>query len=124
MLVVSTQAAERQKMKYLVTASEGPGWSTPEEALKVLEKGVLPTFDILLKLEAEKRIVAGGLPVGERKLIFILEASSNEEVDQVLRDIPLWGVLKWEVIPLESFDGRAQKERSVLSELKKQRTNA
>jgi hypothetical protein len=39
MLVVSAQAAERQKMKYLVTASEGPGWSTPEEALKVLEKG-------------------------------------------------------------------------------------
>ena len=69
MLVVSAQAAERQKMKYLVTASEGPGWSTPEEALRVLEKGVLPTFDILLKLEAEKRIVAGGLPVGERKLI-------------------------------------------------------
>ena len=105
-------------------ALEGPGWSTPEEALKVLEKGVLPTFDILLKLEAEKRIVAGGLPVGERKLIFILEASSNEEVDQVLRDIPLWGVLKWEVIPLESFEGRAQKERSVLSELKKQLSNA
>jgi hypothetical protein len=60
MLVVSARAAERQKMKYLVTASEGPGWSTPEEALKVLKKGVLPTFDILLKLEAEKRIVAGG----------------------------------------------------------------
>jgi hypothetical protein len=40
MLVVPAQAAaERQKMKYLVTASEGPGWSTPEEALKVLEKG-------------------------------------------------------------------------------------
>ena len=83
--VVSAQAAERQKMKYLVTASEGPGWSTPEEALNVLEKGVLPTFDILLKLEAEKRIVAGGLPVGERKLIFILEASSNEEVPSPAR---------------------------------------
>jgi hypothetical protein len=89
MLVVSAQAAaERQKMKYLVTASEGPGWSTPEEALKVLETGVLPTFDILLKLEAEKRIVAGGLPVGERKLIFILEASSNEEVDQACEIFP------------------------------------
>jgi hypothetical protein len=120
MLAVSAQAAEGQKMKYLVTASEGPGFSTPEEALKVLEKGVLPTFDSLLKLEAEKRIVAGGLPVGERKFIFILEASSNEEVDQILRDIPAWGVFKWQVIPLQSFEGRAQKERSVLSELKKQ----
>src|SRR6266849_7903582 len=105
MLAVSTQAAEGQKTKYLVTASEGPGFSTPEEALKVLEKGILPTFDSLLKLEAEKRIVAGGLPVGERKFIFILEASSNEEVEQILRDIAVWGVLKWQVIPLQSFDG-------------------
>ena len=120
MLGVCAQAADGPKMKYLVIASEGPGFSTPEETLKVLEKGVLPTLDSLLKLEAEKRIVAGGLPVGERKLIFILEASSNEEVDQVLRDIPGWGVFKWQVIPLQSFDGRAQKERSVLSEMKKQ----
>ena len=42
MLAVSAQAVEGQKMKYLVTASEGPGWSTPEEALKVLEKESCP----------------------------------------------------------------------------------
>jgi len=88
MLAVSAQAAEGQKMKYLVTASEGPGWSTPEEALKVFEKGVLPTFDILLKLEAEKRIVAGGLPVGERKLIFILEAASKRRLTKSCEIFP------------------------------------
>jgi hypothetical protein len=108
-----------QKMRYLVTASEGPGFSTPEETVQVLEKGILPTFDALHKLEADQKIIAGGLPVGERKFVFILEASSNEEADQIVREIPAWGVLKWQVTPLQSFEGRAEKERNVLSELKK-----
>lgn len=106
-------------MRYLVIASEGPGFSSPEEAIQVLEKGVLPTLDVLMKLEADNKIVAGGLPVGERKFVFILEASSSEEADQILRDIPAWGVFKWQVMPLQSFRGRAEKERSVVSDLKK-----
>ncbi len=119
-LAVAAKAGEGQKMRYLVIASEGPGFSTPQEALQVLEKAVLPNFDALMRLEADKKIIAGGLPVGERKFVFILEASSNEEGDQILRDLPAWGVLKWQVTPLQSLEGRAQKERSVVSELKKQ----
>jgi hypothetical protein len=106
-------------MKYLVVGSEGPGFTSPGEALEVLEKGILPTFDALLKLEADKKIVAGGLPVADRAFVFILEASSNDEVDQILRDIPAWGVLKWKVTPLQSFEGRADKERSIVEALKK-----
>jgi muconolactone delta-isomerase len=107
-------------MKYLVTGSEGPGFTSPEQAVEVLERGILPTFDALMKLEADKKILAGGLPVGDRALVFILEAASHEEVDQLLRDLPAWGVLKWTVTPLQSFEGRAKKERSVVEEIKKQ----
>jgi len=53
-------------MKYLVVASGGPGFSSPEEALEVLEKTILPSFAALKKLEAAKKILAGGLPVGDR----------------------------------------------------------
>ena len=106
-------------MKYLVVGSEGPGFTSPEETVEVLEKGILPTFDALLKLEADKKILAGGLPVADRALVFILEASSNEEVDQILRDIPAWGALKWKVTPLQSFEGRADKERGIVGALKK-----
>ncbi len=106
-------------MKYLVIGSEGPGFASPEEAVEVLEKGILPTFDALLKLEAEKKILAGGLPVADRAFVFILEASSNDEADQILREIPAWGVLKWKVTPLQSLEGRANKERSVVEALKK-----
>jgi hypothetical protein len=105
-------------MRYLVTAANGPGFTTPDEALAVLENGILPTFDALLKLEAEKKIVAGGLPVGDRRLVFIAEAASHEELDGVLRSLPAWGVLTWDVTPLQSFAGRAAQERSVVARLK------
>jgi len=107
-------------MKNLVTGSEGPGFVSPEQAIDVLEKGILPTFDALMKLEANKKVLAGGLPVGDRAFVFILEASSHEEADQLLRDLAAWGVLKWAVTPLQSFGGRAKKERRVLKEFKKQ----
>jgi hypothetical protein len=106
-------------MKYLVVGSEGPGFASPEEVVEVLERGILPTFEALVKLETEKKIVAGGLPVGDRAFVFILEAPSNEEADRILRDIPAWGVLKWKVTPLQSFEGRASQERNILATIKK-----
>lgn len=105
-------------MRYLVLGSEGPGFASPEETLDVLEKGILPTFDALLKLEAEKKIVAGGLPVADRAFVFIAEAASNDELDAMLRRIPAWGVLKWQVTPLQSFAGRAAIERNVVKQLR------
>ena len=105
-------------MKYLVTGSEGPGFASREEAIEVLER-ILPTFDALTKLEKERKIVAGGLPVGDRAFVFIAEAASNEELDQLLRSIPAWGVLRWHVTPLQSFAGRAAQERDEVKRLKK-----
>ncbi len=106
-------------MKYLVTGSEGPGFASPIETAEVLENIILPTFDTLVKLEGDKKILAGGLPVGDRAFVFIVEAASNEEVDRLLRTIPAWGVLKWQVTALQTFAGRAAQEREVVKELKK-----
>lgn len=106
-------------MKYLVIGSEGPGFASPEEAVRVLEEIVLPSFDAMLKLEAERKILAGGLPVGDRAFVFIMEASSNEELDRILRSLPVWGLLQWEVTALQTVAGRAAIERDVVQELKK-----
>ena len=108
-------------MRYLVSGSEGPGFASPEEAVEILEEVVIPTFDALMKLEAQKKIAAGGLPVGDRAFIFIVEAASNEELDRLLRSIPAWGVLDWHVTPLQSFAGRAAQERDVVKQFKKRR---
>jgi len=108
-------------MRYLVSGSEGPGFASPEEAVEILEEVVLPTFDALRKLEAQKKIVAGGLPVGDRAFVFIAEAASNEELDRLLRSLPAWGVLEWHVTPLQSFAGRAAQERDLVKQFKKRR---
>jgi hypothetical protein len=105
-------------MRYLVFGSDGPGFSSADEMIEVLENEILPTFDVLERLEAEGRIVAGGLPVGERTFAFIAEAESHEELDSMLRRIPSWGELTWEVTPLQTFAGRARQERTILEELK------
>ena len=70
-------------------------------------------------LENGKKILAGGLPVGDRAFVFIAEATSNNEWDQMLRNLPMWGSLDWEVTPLQTFGGRAVMERKALEEMKK-----
>lgn len=106
-------------MRYLVEGSKGPGFTSPEQVVEVLEKGILPTFEALTKLEKEKKIIAGGLPVADRAFVFILEAASHDEADQLLRGIPAWGALQWKVTPLQSFEGRAVQERKALAAIKK-----
>lgn len=108
-------------MKYLVTGSGGPGFSSPEEAADILEEEILPTFEAIMKLERTGRILAGGLPVGERSFVFIAEAASNEDLDKMLRAIPAWGVFDWQVTPLQSFAGRAEIERAFVADVDRTR---
>jgi hypothetical protein len=105
-------------MKYLVSAKKGPGFAGSEEMINVLEKLILPTFEALMKLEKENIIIAGGLPVGERAFVFIMEASSNEEADKLLRSIPAWGLLEWDVVPLQTIKGRSEIEVEAVRQLK------
>ena len=105
-------------MQYLVEGTGGPGFKSPEETVEVLERAILPGFEHLIRLQAEKKILAGGLPVGERAFVVIIEAASNEEVDQLVRGIPFWGVLEWKVTPLQSIEGRAEIERAVVKQIK------
>ncbi len=106
-------------MRYLVVGSGGPGFASPEETLEVLSRIILPSFNALIELERKKKILAGGLPVGDRSFVFIVEAKSNDEVDQMLRRLPMWGMLDWEVTPLQKFNARAKHERQAVRDIKK-----
>jgi len=111
-------AEQAGKTQYLVMGTGGPGWTSPGEAVQVLEGVIIPGFDYLMKLKTEQKILAGGLPVGDRSFVFIVEAASNAEVDQLVRDVPFWPGLQWKVTPLQSFEGRAAIERATVKKLK------
>ncbi len=107
-----------EEMKYLVTATEGPAFASPAETAYLLKKIILPGFDAVMKLESEKKILAGGLPVGDRALVFIIEAASHEELDKLLRGLPFWPVLEWDVTALQTFEGRAAQDRQFVHDFK------
>ena len=105
-------------MQYLVEGSGGPGFATAAEALTVLESEILPGFETMIRLEAAGKILAGGLPVGARAVVFIIDAADNDEADRLVRAIPSWPVLRRKVTPLKSFAARAAVERGVVAGLK------
>jgi len=106
-------------VKYLVLGSNGPTGTTVEDMIEILEDLVLPGLEALIRLESENTLLAGGVPVSERGVVFIIDVPSNEELDQILRGLPLWGILEWQVTPLQSFEGRAFQERRMVQQMKK-----
>ena len=105
-------------MQYLVEAARGPLPASPEQAIALLEGTVVPHFEYMVRLKSEGKLLAGGLPVGDRAFVCIIEAASNDEADRIVRDMPAWGVLEWKVTPLQSVEARAEMERTVLQTLK------
>ena len=105
-------------MQYLVEAARGPLPASPEQAIALLEGTVIPHFEYMVRLKSEGKLLAGGLPVGDRAFVCIIEAASNDEADRIVRDMPAWGVLEWKVTPLQSVEARAEMERKVLQRLK------
>ena len=96
---------KRVNMIYLVITDRG-GQTFPRspEDLELLFDQLVDTLEILSKLKAKGKILAGGMPSGQRKHTFIIEAESNNEVTELVQRLPLWIEHKWEIIPLETWD--------------------
>jgi muconolactone delta-isomerase len=118
LMFLSTLVSHAAGVKYLVKGSSGPVSLSSEDMAQLLENVVIPSLDQLARWEKEGK-VTGGLPVGQRAFVFIVEASSNEELDQMLRSLPIWGGMEWKVMPLQSFSGREGMEKNILPEMKK-----
>ena len=93
----------------------------PSKQSQCSKKTVIPHFEHVIRLKAEGKILAGGLPVGDRAFVFIIEAASNDEADRIVRDMPAWGLLEWKVTPLQSVEARAEMERKVVQALRSAR---
>jgi len=89
-----------------------------KNSFPTLEGMVIPHFEYMMRLKAEGKILASGIPVGDRAFVCIIEAASNDEADRIVRDMPAWGLLEWKVTPLQSVEARAEMERKVVQQLK------
>ncbi len=107
-------------MRYFVKGELiNPGALMPKEQyIQMLENIIIPSLEAVSKLESENKILSAGALTGTRAGVFILEAESNEEVTQLLLTLPFWGLLKWKILPLDSFENRANQYRDLVECLK------
>ena len=87
----------------------GPAF-TAQQTVMMIEQLITPSLEMLAKWEEEGR-VKGGLVAGEREGAFIMEAASSEEIGGMLRSLPFWGLLKWQVKPLQTLRSAMEQDR-------------
>ena len=94
--------------------------ANPQEGVAFIEQFILPTLAQCKKLEAERKIVAGGPLSGAIALSLVLSAESVQELDSVISSLPVWPLMETTVTPLSTFDVRMQAVRARLQQLKAQ----
>ena len=95
--------------QYLVTMDlpeAAPDGSLPsiEGLLGTIRKTVLPSLEALSALKAQGRVLAGGYPSGQRSIMLIVEADSEEGVLEMLEQVPCWDVSATDVARLHAFE--------------------
>ena len=107
-------------MNYLVQLKLANRPANQHEGAVFIEQFILPTLELCKKLEAEKKIVAGGPLSGAIALSLIVSAESEQELDKVISSLPVWPLMETTVTPLSTFDVRMQMVRTRLQQLKGQ----
>ena len=74
-----------------------------DRLVEVMRESLLPSLGALANLEGRGRVVTGGYPVGERFVVLVVEADSEEELQEVLDELPLSGGAKVEARRLQGF---------------------
>ena len=99
-------------MRFLVTLDGSTLEGMPPERLgQVMDQMVIPGIEKLAQWEQEGRIHGGGYTAA-RGGVFIIDADSSEEVDQLVTSLPHWGVLKVDVKPLISTTALLERARA------------
>jgi muconolactone delta-isomerase len=104
-------------VRYLVATDANDPSGLPPFSAGFLREVVLPSLEALVRLESEGKILGGGVRVGERAITFIVEAESNRELDELLHDLPFWGISRMEVTPLQPIEERLEYERRLAERL-------
>jgi hypothetical protein len=106
-------------MKFLLIGRD-IGFSTPVapgQLAGLIEGIYIPSFQAMDKWEKEGK-ATGGLFAGQRAGAMIIEASSGEELSSRMQSLPFWGMLNWEVIPLQTFGSGVEDAKRNLTGLK------
>jgi len=118
--VVLHELERNANMLYLVEfeATQAGVPTNREQTIELLDKLLIPTLESLGK---EVKVRAGGIAGGTLAGAFVVGAMSKDEVTELVRALPAWGIMQWKVTPLETFAHRADIEKKVVQGLRMQK---
>jgi hypothetical protein len=70
---------------------------------RIVREAILPSVEALIPLQVQGKLVTGGYLVGERTMVFVFEADSEEEVRNMLDGLPLSGVATPHIRPMRAL---------------------
>jgi muconolactone delta-isomerase len=107
-------------MVYLVEfeAAQAGTPTSRKQTIELLDTRIIPTLE---SLETEGKVRAGGIATGTLAGAFVVGAQSKDEVNELVRALPAWGIMQWKVTPLETFAHRADIEKKVVQGLRTQK---
>jgi hypothetical protein len=79
---------------------------------EIVAEAILPSLEVLTELQSEGKILVGGHPVKQRYIVMIMEAESEDEVHELLKDLPLselGDTVVTELKPFEELQARAKR---------------
>ena len=104
-------------MNYLVEMTTVESRFDQGNPIELIEGQVFPSFESLIGLESSGKIM-GGVEVGSRKLTFIADCANNEELDELIKSLPVWMLVKTKVTPLADFGQRKKRDENFLKAMK------
>jgi hypothetical protein len=107
-------------MLYLVEfeATQAGTPTSRDQMIERLDKLIIPTLESLGK---DGKVRAGGIASGTLAGAFVVGAKSKDEVTELVRALPAWGIMQRKVTPLETFAHRADLEKKVVQGLRTQK---
>ena len=107
-------------MRFVVTLDGSNVAAIPPERLgQVLDQMIIPGIEQLAQWEQEGRVHGGAYTAG-RGGVFMIDADSSEEVDQLVASLPHWGVVQVDVESLISHSALLERARAVGQRLQEQ----
>jgi muconolactone delta-isomerase len=104
-----THGRRRCPVQYLVMMEtiEEKLPTAPEELAKHGER-VIASQEVMIELKKAGKVLAGGVPVGRKAAVAIVEAESNDELSELLMRIPVHSISDTKVVPLASHESVAR----------------
>ncbi len=95
--------------QYLVTMDlpeSEPNGPLPslEGLVGTIRETIFPSLEALISLKAQGKVLAGGYPSGQRSIMLIVEADSEESVLETLGRVPCWDASATKVARLHALE--------------------